>query len=55
MYECDKNQVPYYNYKISKNEIYGNFKPLIEHGPYWINFTIFTLISEKKKDILMPI
>jgi hypothetical protein len=30
------------------NQIYGNFGPLIEHGPHWINFTIFTFISEKK-------
>ncbi len=25
----------------------GNFGPLIEYGPHWINFTIFTIISEK--------
>jgi hypothetical protein len=33
-------------YKISKSEIFGNFGPLIEHGPHWINFIIFTFISE---------
>jgi len=33
-------------YKFSKNEIFGIFGPLIEHGPHWINFTILTFISE---------
>jgi hypothetical protein len=48
MYECDKNQMPYYN---SKDQIFRNFGPLIEHGPHWINFTILTFISEKKKTL----
>ncbi len=34
-------------YKVSKNEISGNFGPLIDHGPHWINFIILTFISEK--------
>jgi hypothetical protein len=33
-------------YKISKSEFFGNFGPLIEHGPHWINFIILTFISE---------
>ncbi len=49
MYECDKNQVPYCNVKVLKNEIYGNFGPLIEHGPHWINFIILTFISENNR------
>jgi hypothetical protein len=34
MYECDKNQTPYYNVKFSKIEILGSFEPLIEHDPH---------------------
>ncbi len=41
-----RTKCPIAMYKISKNEIFGNFGPLIEHGPHWINFTIFTFISE---------
>ncbi len=29
-------------YKVLKSEICGNFGPLIEHDPHWINFTILT-------------
>jgi hypothetical protein len=32
MYECDKNQVPYYNVKKKLNEFFGNFGPLIDYG-----------------------
>jgi hypothetical protein len=35
--------------KVLKNQISGNFEPLIEHGSHWINFTIFTFISEKNR------
>jgi hypothetical protein len=49
MYDCDKNQVPYYNVKGFKNEIFDNFGPSIEHGPHWINIIIYTFISEKIK------
>jgi hypothetical protein len=42
MYECDKNQMLYCNVKKIKIEIFGNFEPLIEYGPHWINFTILT-------------
>ncbi len=38
-------------YKISKNEIFGNFGPLIEHGSLWINFIILTF-KVKKVNIL---
>jgi hypothetical protein len=31
---------------FSKSQIFGNFGPLIEYGPHWINFIIFTFISE---------
>jgi hypothetical protein len=48
MYECDKNQMPYYNIKYFLNENFENFRPFIKHGPHWINFTILTFISEKK-------
>jgi hypothetical protein len=41
--------MPYCNIKKFKNEIFGNSWPLIEHGPDWINFTIFTFISEKNR------
>ncbi len=44
-----RTKCPIALYKISKNEIYGNFGPLIEHGPYWINFIVLTFISRKKK------
>jgi hypothetical protein len=37
--------------KFSKSQISRNFEPLIEHGPHWINFIIFTLTSEKKKTL----
>ncbi len=47
MYECDKNEMPYCNVRFLKSQIYGNIGPLIKHGPHWINFTIFTFISEK--------
>jgi hypothetical protein len=33
--------------KISKNEIFGNFGPFIEHGPHLINYTILIFISEQ--------
>jgi hypothetical protein len=35
--------------KNSKNENSKKVGPLIEHGPHWINFIIFTFISEKNK------
>jgi hypothetical protein len=34
---------------FQKNEFLGNFGPLIEHGPHWINFIILTFISEKNR------
>jgi hypothetical protein len=37
MYECDNNQMPYWN-----------FGPLIKHGSHRTNFIIFTFISENK-------
>jgi hypothetical protein len=47
MYECDKNTMPYCNEKSLKKSNFWEFWPLMEHGPCWINFTIFTFISEK--------
>jgi hypothetical protein len=35
--------------KVSKSENFGNFGPLIEHGPHWINFTILIFINEKNR------
>jgi len=35
--------------KVLKNQIFGNFGPLMEHGPHWINFIILTFISEKNR------
>ncbi len=32
MLKCDKNQMFYYNVKSFKNENFGNFGQLIEHG-----------------------
>jgi len=49
MYECDKNQMPYCNVKKFKKPNFWGFWPLIEHGPHWINFIIFTFISEKNR------
>jgi hypothetical protein len=46
MFECDNNQMPYCNVI---NQIFRNFGPLIEHGPHWINFTIFTFINGNNK------
>jgi hypothetical protein len=34
-------------YKVLKSEICGNFGPLIEHDPHWINFTILTSESNR--------
>jgi hypothetical protein len=33
--------------KFQKVKFFGNFGPLIEHSPHWINFTIIIFISEK--------
>jgi hypothetical protein len=41
--------MPYYNVKISKCQNFGNFGPLIEHSPHWINFTLPTFISENNR------
>jgi len=41
-------------YKISKNENFGKFGPLIKHCPHWINFTILTFISEKNRYFRCP-
>jgi hypothetical protein len=35
--------------EVSKSQYFGYFGPLIEHGPYWINFIIFTFISENNR------
>jgi hypothetical protein len=35
--------------KVSKNQVFGNFGPLIKHGPHWINFSILIFISEKNR------
>jgi hypothetical protein len=45
MHECDKNQVRFCNVKSFQSEVFGNFGPLIEHGPHWINFIILTFRS----------
>ncbi len=47
MFKCDKNQVPYCNVQSFKNEVFGNFGPLTQHGPHWINFIILIFINEK--------
>jgi hypothetical protein len=49
MYECGKNQMSYCNVKDFKNQFFGNFGPLMEHGSYWINFIILTFISENNR------
>jgi hypothetical protein len=49
LYECDNNQMPYYNVKNFKNQIFGNFGPLIKLGLHWISFTIITFISENNR------
>jgi len=49
MYECDKNQMPYYIVKSFKKWIFGNFEPLIEYGPHWINFIILTFRIGKNR------
>jgi len=36
-------------YKVSKNENFGSFGSLIEHGSHWINFIIFIFISENNR------
>ncbi len=41
--------MPYCNAKQFKSEIFGNFGPLIEHGPHWINFNILIFISENNR------
>jgi hypothetical protein len=47
MFKCDKNQMPYCNVQNFKKWKFWEFGPLIKHGPYWINFIVFTFISEK--------
>ncbi len=49
MYECDKNQMTYYNVKLFKKSTFEIFEPLIEHGPHLINFIILTFISENNR------
>jgi hypothetical protein len=31
------------------SQFFGNFGPLIEHGPHWINFIIPTFISDNNR------
>ncbi len=33
-------------YKVSKNDFFGNCWPLMEHGPHWVSFIIFTFVIE---------
>jgi len=49
-----RTKCPITMYKITKNENFENFEPLIGHGPHWINVTIFTLISEKNRYFKCP-
>jgi hypothetical protein len=49
-----RTKCPIAMYKISKNEFFGNFGPLIEHGPHWINFIILTFISENNRYFRCP-
>ncbi len=51
VYECDKNQMPYCNVKNFKKSNLWEFWPLIKYDPHWINFTIFTFISENNRYI----
>jgi hypothetical protein len=44
-----KTKCPIVMSKVSKSQISKNFKPLIEHGPHWINFSILTFISENSR------
>jgi hypothetical protein len=44
-----KTKCPIVILKVSKSEFFGNFGPLIEHSPHWINFTIIIFISEKSR------
>jgi hypothetical protein len=41
-----KSKCPITMYFFFKSEFFGNFGPLIEHGAHWIDFTIFTFLSE---------
>ncbi len=34
-------------YKVSNFDFLGNCWPLMEHGPHWASFIIFTLVNEK--------
>ncbi len=49
MHECDNLQMADCNVNSFKKSNFGNFGPLIEHGPRWINFTIFIFISENSR------
>jgi hypothetical protein len=55
MYECDKNQMPYYKVFKKINQFFENFGPLIKHGPHWINYTIFIFINNNNLLINWPI
>jgi hypothetical protein len=50
MYECDNNQTPYYNVKVSKKKNFGNFGPLVTHDLHWINFIILIFISQNNRN-----
>jgi hypothetical protein len=47
MFKCDKNQMLYCNVQSFKKWNFRKFWAIDRHGPHWINFTIFTFISEK--------
>jgi hypothetical protein len=41
--------MPYYNVKTKILNFFGNFDPLIEHGPHWINYIILTFITKNNR------
>ncbi len=48
-FECDKKKCPLALSCFSKSQIFGDFGPLIKHCLHWINFVIFTFLSEKNR------
>ncbi len=41
-------------YKVFKNETFGNFGPLTEHGPNWKKIIIFTFVTANNRYFRRP-
>jgi hypothetical protein len=48
-FECDHKKCPIPLSSFSKSQFFGDFGPWIKHCLHWINFFIFTFLSEKNR------